>query len=143
LPGHVFLLTDSEPEANFLRDVTTTWLDYHGFGQKDSFYICKNISLAEKSLQIPLQVGQSPSLIIIDRETCPTASSAFADRVRSCIPETWVIELVAGSSPIPADKSAFIIKKPVRRADWEDILLHVFKLAPTPQWSRAVTEENQ
>lgn len=93
--------------------------------------------MAQSSIALPLTQSQAPSLVVIDHCETSAAISQFSETLRNCIPEAWIIELVDNESWLPRDlQNAFLVRKPIRKDDWDDVLQHVFLRAGSPQWSR-------
>ena len=137
--GHIFFVA---PISNELLDViarwTVQWILRNDIALDTTIYTCASIEEAEASISIPLAHGTPPSLVVIDHGAPDKRITAFGEQLRSCVPESWIIELVENKSWLPADISnAFLVRKPVQREDWEDVLAHVFLQSQSPQWSRS------
>ncbi len=118
---------------------TLQWMLQHDLSADTAIYTCTRLDQALRSLEDPLAAGEPPALIVFDHGVPPTVETVhFCDKLRSCIPEAWIVELVSKEMPLPQDPSdSFWIKKPVCKEDWIDVLQHVFLQAATPQWSNA------
>jgi hypothetical protein len=139
LYGPIFYIGNITAQSRNLSHWTMEWLESKHLYAGPSVYACTHLELALESLQKPLDEGKTPSLIIIDHSMAENNEiSRFSDHVRSCLPECWIIDLVNPNSILPRDLTAFTLSAPVKRTDWEDILTHVFLMASSPQWSRAM-----
>ena len=139
--GHIVLISSDESLADPLSQWTVDWLDRYKVPVEKTLYHCTDLKLATASLQIPLQMGHPPSLVIIDHSIDITEAQPFARLLRDCLPEVWIIELANQTSYLPEALNAFVLMKPVCQKDWDDILHHVYVQAITPQWS--VTSSNK
>lgn len=136
--GHIFFIApDSDEWLETLARWTVQWILRHDVPVDTTIYTCASLEQAQESLSAPLSQGNPPALVVIDHSNPDPGVTRFGENLRACIPETWVIELVTGETPLPQDGDhAFLVRKPIQRADWEDVLQHVFLQARTPQWSR-------
>jgi len=137
--GHIFFIAPNSDEwLDTLARWTVQWILRNEIPVDTTIYTCSSLEQAGESLAGPLAAGMPPALVVIDHCKPDPAITRFGELLRSCIPETWVVEMVTGESPLPQDgESAFLVRKPVNRGDWEDVLQHVFIQARSPQWSRA------
>lgn len=136
--GHIFFIApDSNEWLDTLARWTVQWILNHEIPVDTTIFTCCSLEQASESLSQPLANGTPPALVVIDHCKADPAVTRFGELLRACIPETWVIEMVTGETPLPRDgEQAFLVRKPVNRADWEDVLHYVFVQARTPQWSR-------
>lgn len=138
--GHIFFIApDAGGTLDEIAQWTLRWMLLHDLPTDTSIYTCKSIAEAERALEAPITAGEPPALIVIDQGSSPRQESIrFADKLRQCIPEAWIIELVTSKMPMGRKTNeAFWLKKPVVKGDWEDVLQHVFIQAGSPQWSNA------
>ena len=137
--GHIFFIApDSGDWLDTLARWTVQWILRNEIPIDTTIYTCSSLEQANETLAEPLAAGSPPALVVIDHTNQDPAITRFGELLRSCIPETWVIEMVTGETPLPQDgDQAFLVHKPIRRGDWEDVLQHVFVQARSPQWSRA------
>jgi hypothetical protein len=120
-----------------LAQWTVQWILHNEVPIDTTVYTCGGIDEAEASISIPLAHGIPPALIVIDHGIPDHRITAFGEKLRSCVPESWIIELVDNASFLPVDlQNAFLVRKPIHRKDWEDVLSHVFLQSHNPQWSR-------
>ena len=138
--GHIVAIAPPSQELKRLSSWIISWVQDKDISIDPTVYTCSNTKLARHSLQVPLELGSPPSLIIIDHDINEEDISAFAREVREGIPETWVIELASDNTIIPQENNIFLLKKPFKKTEWEEILTHVFLKASTPQWSKAITD---
>lgn len=137
--GPIFYIGKISKESKNLAKWTMDWLEDRKFYAGPAVYACSNVNLAIKTLSKPLAKGQPPSLIIIDYNIDNDNIEDFSNKLRSCIPECWIIDLVDKHSIIPNNTTAFALLKPIKKAHWEELLAHIFINATSPQWSK-VTE---
>ncbi len=137
--GHILLLTTSVEHAEQIADWTVAWLIAKKLDPHPMVFVCHDLEMAERSLELPLQQAKPPALVILDHQGKDPEMSRFSKKLRDCIPESWVVDLVSKEGLLPADpSSAHVIWKPTLREDWEDLLGHLFLRASTPQWSKAM-----
>lgn len=144
--GHIFLIQATpNDDLDILGRWTVQWILRNEIPIDTTLYTCVGLEQASMAIAEPLAQGTPPALVVIDHgeaglvELDRQAVTDFGERLRACIPETWIVELVGTLSLLPKDlQQAFLVPKPVRRSDWEDVLRHIFLHAPTPQWSRAL-----
>lgn len=139
--GHIFFITlDSSCNLDEIAQWTLFWLLDNDMVANTTLYTCSGLEQAYRALEKPLKTGNSPALIVIDYPMQPNPEMLqFVNRLRECIPETWIIEFIPRSMPIPSekDRNLFWIPKPVCQEDWTDVLKHVCFQAASPQWSEA------
>ena len=136
--GHIFFISDDrETDLTELANWTLDWMLSHDILADTAIYTCKGIEQGEEALDTPLSQGESPALIVLDHGFKPTKKSiAFGNHLRDAIPESWIVELVEKDYPVSKKSDdAFFMPKPIRKAEWEDVLQHVFVEAGSPQWS--------
>ncbi len=136
--GHIFFISDDRAtDLSELSAWTLDWMLSHDIPADTAIYACQGLSQGEKALDTPLSQGESPALIVLDHGSCPTEDSIrFGKRLRDAIPESWVVELVEKDYPVvEKSEDAFFMPKPICKADWEEVLQHVFVEACSPQWS--------
>lgn len=136
--GHIFFIAPNEASnLDEIANWTLYWLLEHDLVPDTAIYTCQNLRQATVALEAPLNIGESPALVVVDHEEPPREETIeFAKNLRNCIPESWVIEMVPLSMPLPeANGDQFWIRKPVRKEEWLAVLEHVFLRASTPQWS--------
>jgi hypothetical protein len=137
--GHIFFVAPvSSDQLDQLARWTVQWILGNEVALDTTVYTCGSLEEAEASISIPLAHGQPPALVVIDHGAPDQAITRFGEKLRACVPETWIIELVDNQSWLPSDiGNAFLVRKPVHQADWNDVLSHVFFQSPSPQWSRS------
>ena len=137
--GHIFFVAPiPDGQLDQLAQWTLQWILQNEVQVDHTLYSCGSLDEAEASISIPLAHGVPPALVVLDHGVPDRRITGFGQKLRACVPETWIIELVDDKSWLPDDMTqAFLVRKPVRREDWEDVLRHVFLHAPTPQWSRS------
>ena len=136
--GHIFFISDDPAtDLSEIANWTLDWMLSHDISADTAIYTCKGIAQGEKALDTPLSQGESPALIVLDHASAPTKESVlFGKRLRDAIPESWIVELVEKDYPVSKKSDdAFFMPKPIRKAEWEDVLQHVFVEAGSPQWS--------
>jgi len=136
--GHIFFVAPtSDEQLDLIARWTVQWVLNNEVSVDTTLYTCASLDEAEASISIPLAHGIPPALVVIDHGVPSPQITAFGQKLRACVPEAWIVELVDNQSWLPEDVSqAFLVRKPVRREDWEDVLSHIFLQAGTPQWSR-------
>jgi len=136
--GHIFFVAPvSDEQMDVLAQWTVQWILNNEIPIDTTIYTCSSIDEAEASISVPLAQGTPPALIVIDHGAPDPRITAFGEKLRSCVPESWIIELVDNRSWLPADlHNAFLVRKPIHRRDWDDVLSHVFLQSHNPQWSR-------
>ncbi len=136
--GHIFFIAPT-PDTNLdeISEWTLFWLLEHNLVPDTAIYNCHTVRQALAAIEAPLSIGEPPALVVIDHSTPPREEIIkFADNLRNCIPESWILEIVPNDMPLPAAKeNAFWVRKPVCKEDWIAVLDHVFFRAGTPQWS--------
>lgn len=137
--GHIFFVAPSSSELlDVIARWTVQWILRNEVPLDTTVYTCASIEEAEASISIPLAHGTPPALIVIDHGAPNPQITRFGEKLRSCVPESWIVELVDNKSWLPTDTAnAFLVRKPVNREDWEDVLSHVFLQSQSPQWSRS------
>jgi hypothetical protein len=138
LLGHILMVSADDNHSALIAEWTTDWLNTNGIPIDKTIYICCDPQLASSSLQVPVQLGNPPSLVILDHGNNGDAMHHFSELLHDCIPECWIIDLIDPESMLPKSHSAFIFRKPVKKEDWEDVLQHIYLLANSPQWSNAL-----
>ncbi len=139
--GHIFFIADSRTtDLSEISNWTLDWMLSRDMPLDTAIYTCQGIEQGKKALQKPLSQGESPALIVLDHGTAPTEESVkFGESIRNAVPESWLVELVEKDFPISKNcEDAFLVKKPIQKSDWDDILQHVLEEASTPQWSNAM-----
>ena len=141
--GHIFFVAPtSDDQLETIARWTVQWILWNEVSVDTTIYTCASLDEAEASISIPLAHGIPPALVVIDHGEPSPAITSFGQKLRTCVPEAWIIELVDNKSWLPDDMSqAFLVRKPVHREDWEEVLSHVFLQARTPQWSRNQTPQ--
>ncbi len=139
LQGHIIAIAPLGSEIRNISAWLVDWINSNKLNVEPTVYTCDSVELARKSLQLPLDIGNPPFLVIIDHSLKNQQVRKFAKELREGIPECWIIELVEDTDLIPIDKTAFMLKKPVDKNEWNEVLEHLFKQAATPQWSRAIS----
>jgi len=138
--GHIFFIAPNDKcNLDALAQWTLRWMLQHDLPADTAIYSCTRLDQALRSLEEPLAAGEPPALIVFDHGDPPTPETIrFCERLHSCIPEAWIVELVSSKMPLPKNPGdSFWVKKPVCQEDWVDVLQHVFLQAATPQWSNA------
>ncbi len=139
MQGHIIAIAPLTPEVKSISSWLVDWIKTHNLNVEPTVYTCDSVDLARKSLQLPLDIGNPPFLVIVDHSLKNQNVRKFAKELREGIPECWIIELAEDTDLIPVDKTAFMLKKPVNREEWDEVMEHLFKQAATPQWSRAIS----
>ena len=100
-------------------------------------YTCNAIEEASSMLESALVIGESPSLIVFDHADHPRdVNIAFSQKLHSAIPESWVIEIVPDSMPLPKpSESLYWIRRPLSEDEWRETLEQVLCRTATPQWA--------
>lgn len=137
--GHIFFVAPtSNEQLDQLARWTVQWILRNDLPMDSTVYTCASIDEAEASISIPLAHGTPPALVVIDHGASNIQITRFGERLRACVPETWIVELVDSQSWLPQDlNQAFLVRKPINQEDWEDVLNHVLLQSHSPQWSRA------
>lgn len=142
MKGHVLLISKDAPFAHQWSQFTADWLEKHGVDPNPIVYVCNDFSLAQKSIEIPLSIAQPPALVIIDHQLNDQDASIFSKKLRDCIPESWILDLVDRDNTLPIQfESAHIISKPVHEDDWNEFFHMMFFQAANPQWSKSLILE--
>lgn len=138
--GHIFFIAPTD-DSNLdeISRWTLAWLLEHNHVPDTAIYNCHNLRQARVAIETPLESGEAPTLVVIDHATPPKEEViCFAKRLRECVPESWIVEIVPDEMPLPeADENSFWVRKPVGESAWVAILEHIFLKAATPQWSEA------
>lgn len=141
--GHVLLVSTDALFASKWADFTANWLLKHGVDPDPVVYVCHDLKLAEKSIQLPLSEALPPALVILDHQEADQRMVEFSQKLRDCIPETWVVDLIPRGGLLPANlETAHIISKPINQDDWDELFHLLFFQAANPQWSRTLMTPN-
>lgn len=105
--------------------------------EDNTMYTCNSIEDASNILESALIQGESPALIIFDHADRPKGvNMAFTKKLHNAIPESWVVEIVPDSMPLPqSDNSLYWIRRPLDEDEWRETLDQVMRRTPTPQWA--------
>ena len=136
--GHIFFIAPSaDSNLDEISQWTLYWLLEHNLVPDTAIYNCHNLRQALVAIEAPLTIGEAPQLVVIDHTTPPQEETIrFAGKLRTCIPESWIVEIVPPDMPLPSvDENSFWVQKPVPKEDWLSVLEHVFLKAGSPQWS--------
>jgi hypothetical protein len=133
---HVVWIGKETTFSNSVCQWTIDWMDKHGIGVT-KIIRTSGLELAVESLETPLKIGIPPEMVIVDRSLNAVGIENFSTMVGDCIPECWVIELVASQDPIQPDGSVIYLQRPFKKQDWLDLLQHCFIECPNPQWSKS------
>ena len=116
---------------------TLRWLLEHDMDDDMTMYNCSTIEDAVGLLDSALIFGESPALIVFDHADRPTEENLkFSEQLHNAIPESWVIELVPDSMPVPLTQNGqFYIRKPVKENEWNETLDLVLLRDCSPQWA--------
>ncbi len=101
--------------------------------EDSTLYTCNSIESAQSLLESALIIGQSPSLIISEKNL------AFSKELHNGIPESWIIEIIPDDMPLPEDSrddSTFWIRRPVSEEEWYATLENVLHKNGCPQWAK-------
>lgn len=138
--GHIFFIAPSSPGSlDKLSQWTFRWLLEHGdLADDTTMYTCNSIEDATSLLETALIVGESPALIILDHADSPTEQNLeFSKRLHDGIPESWIVELVPDTMPIPqSDDNFYWVRRPVSEDEWCSTLEQVLLRNGSPQWAR-------
>ncbi len=139
--GHIFFIAPSSPGSlDRLCQWTFRWLLEHGDMAEDTtLYTCNSIEDATNLLESALIIGQSPALIILDHADEPKAENLkFSKMLHDGIPESWIVEIVPESMPIPQqqdEKGLYWVRRPVNEEEWSKTMQEVMLRAGSPQWA--------
>ncbi|MCF0225544.1 MAG: hypothetical protein HUK20_14855 [Fibrobacter sp.] len=137
--GHIFFISPSSPGSlDKLSQWTFRWLLEHGELMEDAtMYTCNSIEDATSLLESALIIGQSPALIILDHTDNPKSSNLdFSKCLHDGIPESWIVEIVPDSMPIPqSDDNLFWVRRPISEEEWYSTLDQVLLKSASPQWA--------
>lgn len=134
--GGIFLIcSDSELGARWSRWILE-WIERSGSDLERAVYLCDSAELARESLALPVNEGDPPGMVIIDR-TAAGGTPDLARLVSDCIPETWVIEILTDSDLVSSQEGLVALRRSARRDEWESMLHHCLHESPAPQWSRS------
>ncbi|NLB64208.1 MAG: hypothetical protein GX801_08915 [Fibrobacter sp.] len=136
--GHIiFVAPNSDEQLDKLAHWTVEWILENEIPMDSSIYSCNSLATAEASIANPLFENTSPFLVVLGHGHPHKETAAFGENLRSCLPETWIIEIIDDKSRLCKNlENAFFVKSPVHRQDWQNILQHIFIEAASPQWSR-------
>lgn len=139
--GHIFFIAPSSPGSlDKLSQWTFRWLLEHGDLAEDAtMYTCNTIEDATSLLDSALIVGQSPALIILDHADTPTDRNLkFSKMLHDSIPESWIVELVPDTMPIPENDEGnfYWVRRPVSEDEWFSTLEQVLLRNGSPQWAQ-------
>lgn len=137
--GHVLLVSRDAAYASKWADSTANWLLKHGLDPDPVVYVCHDIKLAEKSITLPLADASPPMLVILDHMDQDERMVDFSNKLRDCIPETWIVDLIPREGLLPKNlETAHILSKPIHQEDWDELFHLLFFQAANPQWSRTL-----
>lgn len=108
--------------------------------EDSTLYTCNSIEDATNLLDSALIIGESPALIVFDHAETPKAENLkFSRRLHDSIPESWIVELVPDSMPLPDDdceqNGFYWIRRPVNEEEWYKTLEQVLVRNGSPQWA--------
>jgi hypothetical protein len=138
--GYIILIAEATLEAEILSSWTVDWILEHEVSVEPTVYLVDNLDLARKSIEVPLAQAIPPALVILDHSHGRGEVESFSKFLKESIPETWIIDLLTPDSTLPSESQIFALFKPIRKEDWEGVLTHVFGLAGSPQWSKAIID---
>lgn len=135
--GHIFFISPSSPGSlDKLCQWTFRWLMNREDQSEDAtLYTCNSIEDATGLLESALIMGESPALIVFDHADTPKAENLkFSKLLHDAIPESWIVELVPDSMPLPdedCEENGFCwIRRPVSEDEWYKVLQD-----GSPQWA--------
>lgn len=137
MTGGIFLITSHADKAARWSRWILEWIERSGSDLEKMIYLCDSPELARESLALPVREGDPPAIVIIDRST-QGCTADLARLVSDCIPETWVIEILADTDAPPPEEGSTALRESARRDEWESLLHHCLHESPAPQWSRAM-----
>ena len=114
MTGGIFLISSSPDRAAQWSRWVLEWIERSGSDLDKSIYLCDSPDLARESLALPVREGDPPSLVLIDRQTSGCTPD-LARMVSDCIPEAWVVEILADTDPIPPEANVFVLRESARR----------------------------
>ena len=106
--------------------------------EDSTMYSCNSIEDAKNLLESALILGQSPALIILDHSDRPCEQNLkFSKLLHDGIPESWIVELVPDSMPLPEsdEENYYWVRKPIREEEWYCTLEQVLLKSGSPQWA--------
>ena len=140
--GHIFFISPSSPGSlDKLCQWTFRWLMSRDDQSEDStLYTCNSIDDATNLLESALIIGESPALIVLDHAERPKAENLmFSKKLHDGIPESWIVELVPDTMPLPdkdcEENGFYWIRKPVSEEEWHKTLEQVLIRNGSPQWA--------
>lgn len=108
--------------------------------EDSTLYTCNSIEDATNLLESALIIGESPALIVLDHADRPKEENlVFSRRLHDGIPESWIIELVPDTMPLPdkdcEENGFYWIRKPITEEEWHKTLEQVLVHNGSPQWA--------
>jgi hypothetical protein len=126
LSGHILVVCRNSNDGEVLAQWTSEWINNELFGSDIFISLCPSLDLAEHSLKNPLEIGELPTLIILEHWNNDPEMCEFSERLRECLPEIWVADIVSREGIIPDGDPHLVVHKPLRRDIWEENLHHIF-----------------
>lgn len=137
MTGGIFLISSGSDRAARWSRWILEWIERSGSDAEQCVYLCDSAELARESLSLPVSEGDPPGIVLIDRQT-PGCTADLARLISDCIPEAWVVEILADTDPMIPEHSSFCLRESARREEWESMLHHCLHESPSPQWSRTL-----
>ncbi|HNY29857.1 MAG TPA: hypothetical protein PKO15_03130 [Fibrobacteria bacterium] len=138
MTGGIFLISANPDHSAKWSRWILDWIERSGSDLENVVYLCDSPSLARESLALPVREGDPPAMVLVDRST-PGCDSDLAKMISDCIPETWVIEILAEQNAPSTENGAIMaLRESARRDEWEAVLHHCLHESPAPQWSKAM-----
>lgn len=135
--GNIFFIAPQEESPlDEIAQWTLQWVLESQIPVDTFIHSCNSLEQAERALEKKMSIGDPPALIVFDHLESPTPESIrFSQKIRACIPETWTVELVPNTMPLPSEEDSFWLRKPIIKEDWIEVLNHIRLKAASPQWS--------
>lgn len=134
----IYFISPSSPGSlDKLHQWTLRWLLEHDAYEDATLCTCTSIEEAADILETQLIYGDSPTLVIFDHFDQPEEKNLeFSRQLRNGIPESWIVEIVPGSMPIPeSTENLFWVRRPVKEDEWLQTLDLVLLSSGSPQWA--------
>lgn len=141
MSAHIILISPETDEMTQLGEWTSEWFETNLSEEHSLLFWVTTLSNALHAVSTPVQAGTPPTLIIADHGLSATEMPLLISKLRSMIPESWLVELVYPETKIPAASDTVAIQHPVQKEEWFQLLQHMMVQSRTPQWSRAKLQE--